>query len=206
MRARRKTLLQRIERLLWLVAAATLGSSLFLIVEGQIYQIYLNWEFEDALDAQQLLASTRKRTAHTLRSASDSARAAARPYLGRLDIPRLGMSIMVMEGVDDQTLRRGIGHIPETVLPGQSGNSGIAGHRDTFFRGLAGIRRHDEITVRTLDGAYDYVVDSIRVVDPDAVEVLNDFGYPMLTLVTCYPFYRVGPAPQRFVVQALLKD
>ena len=206
MRARYRTLVQWIEGLLWLVAVAMLGSSIFMIVEGQIYQTYLMWKFEDALDAQQLLASTRERTTHTLRSASDSARAATRPYLGRLDIPRLDMSIMVMEGIDDQTLRLGIGHIPETVLPGQPGNSGIAGHRDTFFRGLAGIRKDDEITVRTLDGAYKYVVDSIRVVDPHAIEVLNDSGYPMLTLVTCYPFYRVGPAPQRFVVQALLKD
>jgi sortase A len=206
MRARRKSLLQWIEGLLWLVAVAMLGSSLFLIVEGQIYQVYLEWQFEDALDAQQLLAGTRERTTHTLRSASDAARTAARPYLGRLEIPRLGMSIMVMEGIDDQTLRRGIGHIPETVLPGQSGNSGIAGHRDTFFRGLAGIRKDDQIAVRTLDGAYEYVVDSIRIVDPDAIEVLNESGHPMLTLVTCYPFHRVGPAPQRFVVQASLKD
>jgi sortase A len=128
-----------------------------------------------------------------------------REYLGRLEIPRLDMFIMVLSGIDSGTLIRGIGHIPGTALPGKPGNIGIAGHRDTFFRRLADIRNNDEIILRVLDKEYQYVVESIRVVDPDAVNVLFDFGHPVLTLVTCYPFRLVGPAPKRFVVQAILK-
>jgi sortase A len=109
---------------------------------------------------------------------------------------------MLLEGVDGQTLRHGIGHIPGTALPGESGNMGIAGHRDTYFRGLAGIRKQDRIKVETLEGDYEYAVDSIRIVEPDAVHVLHDSGHPVLTLVTCYPFHFVGPAPKRFIVRA----
>jgi sortase A len=111
---------------------------------------------------------------------------------------------MLLEGIDDSALRFGLGHIPGTALPGELGNIGIAGHRDTFFRGLAGIRKDDEILVKTLRGDYRYVVDTIRVVNPDDVAVLDDYGTPKLTLVTCYPFYLVGPAPRRFIVQASL--
>jgi sortase A len=121
-----------------------------------------------------------------------------------VDIPRLDLSVMLLDGVDDSVLRFGLGHIPGTSQPGQPGNIGIAGHRDTFFRGLARIRKDDEITVKTLQGDYRYVVDTIQIVNPDDVGVLDDFGRPMLTLVTCYPFYRIGPAPRRFIVQASL--
>lgn len=191
-----------VERLVWLAAAAMLGFSIFAIAEGRIYQGYLNWKFEDALDARQL-ADGRQKT-EAVKSSSAAARTALLPYLGRMDIPRLDISIMLLDGVDDRTLRLGIGHIPGSALPGQPGNAGVAGHRDTFFRGLAGIRKDDQITVLTFDGEYRYVVDSIRIVDPEDVEVLNDFGHPVLTLVTCYPFYLVGPAPKRFIVHASL--
>lgn len=206
MRSRHANLLYWVEGLLWLVAAGTVGLSIFVFAEGKIYQFYMNRKFEDAFYTQQLLASTRQKTTQSLISTSASARAAAWPYLGRLQIPRLDMSIMLLDGIDNRTLRLGIGHIPETALPGQPGNVGIAGHRDTFFRGLAAIRKDDHITVQTLDGEYDYVVDSIRVVNPQAVEVLSDSGHPVLTLVTCYPFHLIGPAPKRFVVQASLKE
>jgi sortase A len=203
MQSRHTNLLHWVERLLWLAAAGAVGLSIFAIAEGRAYQFYLNWKFEDALDAQQLLANGRQRT-QSLMSASASARTALWPYLGRMDIPRLDISIMLLDGVDNRTLRLGIGHIPGTALPGQPGNAGVAGHRDTFFRGLAGIRQDDQITVETLDGEYRYVVDSIRIVDPEDIEVLNDFGHPVLTLVTCYPFHLVGPAPKRFIVHASL--
>jgi sortase A len=111
---------------------------------------------------------------------------------------------MLLDGVDDSTLRFGLGHIPGTALPGESGNIGIAGHRDTFFRPLAKIREDDEITVKTLHADYRYIVDTIRIVNPDDIAVLDDTGTPTLTLVTCYPFHLVGPAPRRFIVQASL--
>ena len=203
-----RTNLQRwIERLLWITAAATLGFSVFVVGEGRIYQLYLNLEFNDAIKSHREGALTFEDTVHTtdpLSPESASAKPDPWPYIGRVEIPRLDMSIMLLEGIDNRTLRRGIGHIPGTALPGETGNVGIAGHRDGFFRGLGAIRKHDRITVQTVDASYRYEVDSIRVVDPGAIEVLNDTGHPVLTLVTCYPFHLVGPAPKRFVVQASL--
>jgi len=109
---------------------------------------------------------------------------------------------MILEGVDHETLRRGVGHIPGTALPGEPGNIALAGHRDTFFRALRNIRKDDEITLETLDGSYRYRVDLIQIVAPDQTGVLDNSGEPTLTLVTCYPFSFVGAAPQRYIVRA----
>ena len=100
-------------------------------------------------------------------------------------------------------LRLGAGHIEGTPLPGEAGNSGIAGHRDTFFRDLEDIRQNDEIQLQTLTSLFRYQVDWVRVVEPNDATVLGpSTEESTLTLVTCYPFYLVGPAPKRFVVHA----
>jgi LPXTG-site transpeptidase (sortase) family protein len=122
--------------------------------------------------------------------------------LGRIAIGAIGLDVIILEGTDDQTLRRGVGHIPGTSLPGQQGNIAIAGHRDTFFKGLRKIRKGDEITLTTLSGLHRYLVDFTDIVAPNNVAVLNESKEPILTLVTCYPFYYVGPSPQRFIVRA----
>jgi sortase A len=122
--------------------------------------------------------------------------------VGRMEIPRLGFSVAVAEGTDGATLRRAAGHIPGTALPGRSGNVGIAGHRDTLFRPLRNIRRDDVILLTTLQGEYRYRVVSAKVASPYDVAVLTPDGNEILTLVTCYPFYLVGPAPDRFIVRA----
>ncbi|HLW89412.1 MAG TPA: class D sortase [Terriglobales bacterium] len=122
--------------------------------------------------------------------------------LGRLDIPRLGMSVAVLQGTRSRMLRRGAGHIENTPLPGEPGNSGIAGHRDTFFRVLKDIRKDDEIQFQTPTGLFRYQVDWAKVVEPDDSTALESSPETTLTLVTCYPFYFVGPAPKRFVVRA----
>ena len=122
--------------------------------------------------------------------------------LGRLEIARLGVSAIVVEGINARTLRRAVGHIPGTALPGESGNVAISGHRDTFFRALKDIRQDDELLLTTLEGSYRYRVESIKVVEPGDMAVLDDSGESVLTLVTCYPFYYVGPAPKRFIVRA----
>jgi sortase A len=109
---------------------------------------------------------------------------------------------MILEGADQATLRRGVGHIPGTAAPGQAGNVALAGHRDTFFRGLRNIHKGDEITLETLDGSYRYRVDFTQVVAPEYAEALDSSDVAILTLVTCYPFSFVGPAPQRFIVRA----
>jgi sortase A len=122
--------------------------------------------------------------------------------IGRIEVPRLDISVVVFEGTSHRTLRHAVGHIAGTALPGQPGNLGIAGHRDTFFRPLRNIRLNDIITLTTLRGAYRYRVVSTKVVNPADVAVLDPDGNEILTLVTCYPFYLVGPAPARFIVRA----
>jgi len=124
--------------------------------------------------------------------------------VGRLAIPRLNMRAMVREGTGDRTLRLAAGHIPGTALPGQPGNIGIAGHRDTLFRSLKDVAANDEITLETPHNTYVYRVESTRIVKPEQVEVLNSGPTRELTLVTCYPFGYVGSAPDRFIVKAQL--
>jgi sortase A len=121
---------------------------------------------------------------------------------GRIEIPRLGVSAIIVEGTGRRDLRRAVGHISGTGLPGQPGNVGIAGHRDTFFRPLRNIRQDDIITLTTLFGDYRYRVVSFKVVGPQDVAVLDPNGMEVLTLVTCHPFYFVGSAPDRFIVRA----
>ncbi|MDX1981588.1 MAG: class D sortase [Bryobacteraceae bacterium] len=133
---------------------------------------------------------------------------AAGGVLGRLEISRLGLSAVVVEGTSRSNLRRAVGHIRGTGLPGQPGNIGLSGHRDTFFRPLKDILRNDTITLRTpgtpatAGRTYRYRVVSTRVVAPTEVSVLEPGSGQILTLVTCYPFYFVGFAPERFVVRA----
>lgn len=122
--------------------------------------------------------------------------------IGRIEIPRLQISAMVRQGVDDGTLSRAVGHVPYTALPGSSGNVGLAAHRDTFFRNLRGVKVGDDITIVTPEGKWQYQVDSLNIVTPRNVEVLQPTPEPALTLVTCYPFNYVGSAPDRFIVRA----
>jgi sortase A len=119
-----------------------------------------------------------------------------------IDIPRLQISTAVLEGDDDVALDLGAGHIPGTALPSAIGNIGIAAHRDSFFRSLGGIEPQDNIRLRTPQGDWDYTVVSTRIVKPSEVSVLKNSRQPELTLVTCYPFHYVGPAPLRFIVRA----
>jgi len=122
--------------------------------------------------------------------------------LGRVELPRVGVSAIVREGDDTGTLRRAVGHIPRTALPGEPGNAGLAGHRDTFFRGLRDVRNGDRIVVTTPDAVLRYEVLSTRIVEPTDVSVLEPTAASTLTLVTCYPFNYIGSAPKRFIVQA----
>jgi len=122
--------------------------------------------------------------------------------LSMIEIPRIGVSAVVVEGVTPHELRIAAGHVPGTALPGEIGNVGIAAHRDTFFRKLSDIRQGDAIMLTTAFGSYQYTVESTAIVDPSDVEELRDAAQPTLTLITCYPFYFVGAAPQRFIVRA----
>jgi sortase A len=121
-----------------------------------------------------------------------------------LEMARLRIRVPVFDGTDDVTLNRGVGWIAGTGRPGDGGNIGIAGHRDGVFRGLKDIVAGDEVVLTTAAEHARYVVDLIEIVDPERVEVLRPRASPSLTLVTCYPFYFVGDAPQRFIVHARL--
>src|SRR5262245_36077476 len=123
--------------------------------------------------------------------------------LGIMRIPRIHLEAPVLEGTDDAVLNRGVGHIDETAKPGTDGNSGIAGHRDGFFRGLKDIEIGDEIELETLGATDVYRVERTWIVEPEDVTVLDPTPVRSLTLVTCYPFYFVGSAPKRFIVRAV---
>jgi sortase A len=123
--------------------------------------------------------------------------------IGRLEAPSVHMSTVVLEGSDDATLSRGAGHIEDTPFPGEPGNLGIAGHRDTVFRPLRHIKVGDPLELTTADTVYRYAISKTLIVGPDDVYVLDPTEKPTLTLVTCFPFEYVGHAPKRFIVQAV---
>ena len=124
--------------------------------------------------------------------------------LAVLSIPKLRLDVPVFEGTGELTLNRGAGRIVGTARPGEEGNMGIAAHRDGFFRGLKDIQVGDRIELATLRKSFVYTVDNVMIVKPSDVSVLRARHQPSLTLVTCYPFYFVGDAPQRYIVQASL--
>lgn len=124
------------------------------------------------------------------------------PAIGILRIPKIDVEVPVLEGTDDLTLNRGVGHVAGTAKPGENGNVAIAGHRDGFFRGLKDIAVGDKIALVTLQGTETFVIDRITIVEPTDVSVLQPRSRSSLTLITCYPFYFIGSAPQRYIVQA----
>lgn len=129
-------------------------------------------------------------------------RVAAERIWGRVAVERLGLSVIVLEGTSAATLQRAAGHIAGTAMPGEPGNVGISGHRDTFFFPLRLVRTADVVTVTTRAGAFRYRVVSVTVVQPDDTGVLDADETQVLTLVTCYPFTFIGSAPERFIVRA----
>ena len=122
--------------------------------------------------------------------------------IGRIEIPRLGLKAIVKQGDDEKTLARAVGLIPGSSFPGEPGNIVLAGHRDTFFWPLQDIQVGDQIRFVSPRRTYSYSVQSVHVVNPDDTSVLASHGVENLTLVTCYPFRYVGPAPERFIVSA----
>jgi len=196
-----KRMLRWIQRALFAGALVLLGYCAFVLLDSWIFQEQQSRDL-DRLLHDEIAVSVVKPQAVLPVAPEDPPTIAADGLIGRFEIPRLGLSVIVAEGIDKRTLRRGIGHIPGTALPGQPGNVGIAGHRDTFFRPLQGIDVNDIIIVTTQWGEYRYRVVSSRVVGPNEVEVLHPTSDEVLTLVTCHPFYLVGPAPDRFIVRA----
>jgi sortase A len=188
----------------WLFGAAAavmLGYCGFALTDSWMFQNRERGYLELMLHQRQAAGRTFPIASTTVRHNPLPAMAVG--LIGRIDIPRLGVSVIVIEGTGGKTLRRAVGHIPGTALPGEPGNIGISGHRDTFFRPLRNIQTDDVITIATALGEYRYRVVSTRIVSPDNVTVLEPGGAEILTLVTCYPFYYVGSAPSRFIVRAV---
>jgi sortase A len=183
---------RRIRDLLFLVGVVAATYVVFTLIQARLYQASANDALISEIQATKSDEPTERRPAIHRGD-----------VIGRLDIPRLRLSVAVLQGTSSRVLRVGAGHIESTPLPGEPGNSGVAGHRDTFFRSLKDIHKHDEIQIQTAMGLLHYEVDWVKVVSADDTSVLQSSGdTSTLTLVTCYPFYLVGPAPKRFVVHA----
>jgi sortase A len=198
-RRRPSALLRWVERLLLVVGIAALGYYAYAYAETTLYQAFENRELDRILSSPPPAAMRGNVPVVTPKSRPRAANGSA---IGRLEIPRLGVSVIIRTGSDARTLQLAVGHIPGTAFPGDDGNVGLAGHRDTFFRRLRDIRNDDEIRVTTSDGVFAYRVERTSVVKPKDVWVLRPTGYPALTLVTCYPFTYIGNAPERFIVRA----
>lgn len=158
----------------------------------------------ETVEARRFQAEQTRAFEHSARARAAVTRVAPGGIVGMLDVPRLKLSTPVIEGDDDRTLKRAVGHLPDTAMPWENGNSAIAGHRDGLFRPLKDIKVGDEIRFRTTRDEFRYRVTDTTIVQPDDVSVLAPRKKPTITLITCYPFYFVGAAPQRFVVHAEL--
>ena len=184
---------------LFAVAVASLGSAGYIVLDARMF---------DARERQKV----RDWTAGGPRAPGPLAVSASRRLAergeswGRLEAAHLGLSAAVIEGIESRALRKAVGHVPGTAFPGEDGNVVLAGHRDMHFRPLHGARRGDLLRLVTPDGTFVYRIEEMDVVEPTDVGVMEATGSPQLTLITCYPFSYVGPAPQRFVVRASLVD
>ena len=190
--------LRHLERALMIVGVVALGYCGWAWAESFLYQSFENRELEKILASAPSPEAARPGGVTTRVIAPGST-------IGRIEIPRLGVTAIVRAGSDARTLQLAVGHIPGTAFPGEAGNVGLAGHRDTFFRRLRDIRTDDVIDVVTAEGRFSYRVQRTDIVQPSDVWVLDPTTQPSLTLVTCYPFSYVGAAPERFVVRAALE-
>ncbi len=190
MSRRRRKLFRFAEGFLWTLAVVLLGFCVLAFIDARVFQA----SEERAFD--RMLAPGAHRISPERQTLPPGA------LVGRIEIPGVKVRAMVIQGTEDEYLRRAVGHIEGTALPGEPGNVGLAGHRDTFFRGLRNVREGDPIMLRTLEGTFQYRVESVGVVGPNDVGVLKASSTPELTLVTCYPFHYIGAAPQRYIVRA----
>jgi sortase A len=126
--------------------------------------------------------------------------------LTRVSIPKINLDLIVVEGTNHKSLRLGPGHLRNTPLPGEMGNSVISAHRDTFFRHIYELAKGDEIQVRRDGRTYTFQVVGKKIVEPNDLSVVRNTEDARLTLITCYPTYYIGPAPQRLIVTAKLVD
>jgi len=200
LRALRPKLPGLAELALWVFAATALGTAGWMQLDAYLYQRAAESTLVQGIAAAPAAPAGPGSTTRPRKPIPPGT------PLAKLIVPRLGISVVVAEGMDSAVLRRAIGRIPSSALPGEPGNVALAGHRDTFLRPLADVRQGDLLLLESPTARYAYRVVSIEIVDPHDTHVLDAPDYPALTIVTCYPFRYVGPAPQRFVVQARQVD
>ncbi len=182
----------------WVQSRAALRSFEQQKLDGQSGQATLPELSSNAISDFRLWSRTRMRLYPISRSM------ATQPPLAVLRIPKIGLQVPVAEGTDEVTLNWAVGRVAGTAKPDEPGNIGIAGHRDSFFRALKDVALGDVLELETLSKRATYVVDDIEIVEPDDTDIFAPRGRPAITLVTCYPFYFIGSAPQRYAVHALL--
>lgn len=196
--------LRSLEASLWIAASCAFFYCIFSVGGALLTQVRLARVFERTrslgVNPASLQITARPIPSNLLKPNLVSAEGTA--PLGLLSIPQIGVSAMVLEGVGSRTLRVGLGHVPWTSSPGGHGNVAIAGHRDTFLRPLRRIELGDQIIFETSTKDYRYRVRSVEIVDPADIDVVKSHQRDELTLVTCYPFSYIGPAPKRFIVHA----
>jgi sortase A len=217
---------------LLIIGLACLGYYVYTIADQKIYQVYENWAFDQQIAGRPAVTFRDYLREQTPFGFLAGAREAVKPaptsppssvampsdgsVIGRVAIGRLNLSAVVRQGVDADTLQTAVGHVPSTALAGQSGNFAIAAHRDTLFRALKDIQKGDLVTFQSPTGLFNYRVVATRIVKPTDISVLRPDGggliqaqngnqpNKLMTMITCYPFYYVGSAPKRFVVEAEL--
>jgi sortase A len=200
----KRTFIRLCEPLCWLAGLLLSGFFLSQMVRGEVQrvqdieQVELAWN--SPLPDQSLWAPGR------IEAWQQSQVAAPANVMAVLEVPEVGLKVPVYAGASDLNMDRGAGHIKGTTRPDGEGNIGIAGHRDGYFRALKDVEVGDSLTLLTSSGQQRYLIDEILIVDPLDVEVLDASDVTSVTLVTCYPFYFVGHAPQRYIVKARLDD
>lgn len=177
--------------------ALVLTGALALVAFGWLTLQSIRVQRDAGRDLDRLLAD-RRSPESPIHQASES----RRTIFGRLEIPRLRLSVIIFEGATADVLQVGAGHVANGGAQTSGENVVIAAHRDTYFRPLRNIQRSDSLILKTPTGTSRYVVESTEIAAPSKVQVLYATPDPELTLITCYPFYYVGPAPKRFVVHA----
>ncbi len=195
---RSRKILRRAEIVLWVVAIGAIGYCSVAYASAAAHQRREKAALNAAADAD--FASHPDAASGVRKIAVQEPRDYG--VLGVVEIPRLNISSIVEEGVDSSTLWEAVGHLPGTPMPGQNGNSALAAHRDTYFSGLSEVVVGDEIVFRSVTEKFRYRVESTKIVDADATDALEESATPTLSLITCYPFHYVGPAPKRFIVVA----
>jgi sortase A len=212
----KRSALPRLDRTLFVAGVVLIAVAAAARVQGELAAQFAIQRFEaESAHANALPPDTSNTTAKAdtslwsaqrLRDYMESLVSSSAPPIAILRVPKLRLEVPVFDGTDELTLNRGAGRIIGTARPGETGNVGIAGHRDGFFRGLKDVAVGDAVEMKTSQGIRSYVIRSIEITSPEDVSVLRSTPQESLTLVTCYPFYFVGSAPQRYIVHASVRS